>query len=579
MAASYQGLRRTAIAVAREAGAHLLRDFRRPGGARGSGAHADADEEAERLIRDRLLAATPGFGFLGEETGRVDGTPGQPIWVVDPNDGTAAYLRGFRGSSTSIALVDAGVPVLGVVFAYAWPDDEGELFAWAEGDPVTTPPSTGVVFVSQDADRNAVANARCIAPETRFFALPSVAHRLARVGAGDGDGAVCLSGCASWDVAAGHALLRGRGHALVDERGRPFTYDARAEGSLRFGFAGAPARIAAMAGNPWDEVRRRGGPPSPFVEPRRGHGVADVARLRRCQGLWMGQLIGDALGAQVEFQSAAEISARYPDGVRTLRDGGTWGTLAGQPTDDSELALALARSLVACGGYDREAVRAAYLAWLGSSPFDVGATVSGGLRGRPNPDSLANGALMRVSPIALALAHDRRAAIAAARADAVLTHVHPACADANAVYVAALIAALEGASPAEIVGAALGEPVSADHVHAVVEAARDGAPHDYVTHQGFYAIALQNAFFQLLHAPSFEEGLVDTVGRGGDTDTNACIAGALLGAHHGRTAIHADWLRAVLTCRPLAETGAPRARPREYWPVDALLLAERLAER
>lgn len=125
MAASYQGLRQTAIAVAREAGAHLLRDFRRPGGARGGGSHADADEEAERLIRDRLLAATPGFGFLGEETGRVEGEPGRPIWVVDPNDGTAAYLRGFRGSSTSIALVAEGTPVLGVVFAYAWPDDEG----------------------------------------------------------------------------------------------------------------------------------------------------------------------------------------------------------------------------------------------------------------------------------------------------------------------------------------------------------------------------------------------------------------------------------------------------------------------
>lgn len=578
MAASYQGLRQTAIAVAREAGAHLLRDFRRPGGARGGGSHADADEEAERLIRDRLLAATPGFGFLGEETGRVEGEPGRPIWVVDPNDGTAAYLRGFRGSSTSIALVAEGTPVLGVVFAYAWPDDEGELFAWAEGDPMAAPASTGVVFVSQDADRNAPANARCVAPAGRFFALPSVAHRLARVGAGDGDGAVCLSGCASWDVAAGHALLRGRGATLVDEHGRPFRYDAKAEGSLRFGFAGPPSLVAVMAQNPWDDVRRRGGPASPLVEPRRGHGVADVARLRRCQGLWLGQLIGDALGAQVEFQSSAEISARHPEGVRALRDGGTWGTLAGQPTDDSELALALARSLVDRGGYDVEAVRAAYLAWLGSSPFDVGATVSGGLRGRPNPDSLANGALMRVSPIALALARDPRAAIAAARVDAALTHVHPACADANAVYVAALIAALDGASREEIVGAALAEPITARHVHAV-EAARDGAPRDYVTHQGFYAIALQNAFFQLLHAPSFEEGLVDTVGRGGDTDTNACIAGALLGAFHGRPAIPADWLRAVLTCRPLAEVGASRVRRMDYWPVDALLLAERLAER
>ena len=530
------------------------------------------------MIRDRLLAATPTFGFLGEETQRVGGAPGQPIWVVDPNDGTAAYLRGFRGSSSSIALVVDGAPVVGVVFAYAYPDDAGEIFAWAEGDHPHEFVDTGVAFVSQDADRNARANAGCVRPLSRFIALPSVAHRLARVGAGDGDAAVCLSGCSSWDVAAGHTMLRGRGHVLVDERNRPFRYDARADGSLGFGFGGAPALVAAMAGNSWDDVRQRNETTSPLVSPRKGHGVADVARLRRAQGLLLGQLVGDALGAQVEFMGASEIASRHPKGVRELADGvGPWRTLAGQPTDDSELALALARSLVTRGGYDRDAVRAAYVEWLDSHPFDVGATVSSGLRGRPNPNSQANGALMRVSPLALAL--DRDAAIAAARADAALTHVHPACADANAVFVAALVAALSGGSRQDIARDALSEPVSSAEVHEFVRAARDGAPADFLTHQGFYGIALQNAFYQLLHAPSLEEGLVDTVGRGGDTDTNACIAGALLGAHHGRTSFPRSWVRAVLSCRPLEEVSAVRPRPARYWPVDALLLAERLAER
>ena len=177
MAASYQGLRQTAIAVAREAGAHLLRDFRRPGGARGGGSHADADEEAERLIRDRLLAATPGFGFLGEETGRVEGEPGQPIWVVDPNDGTAAFIKGWRGSAVSIGLVVEGRPVLGVVFAPTAPDDAGDLITWAEGEPLrrngleikprTLAPELGrydVVLISQAADKNPAANAGACAP-------------------------------------------------------------------------------------------------------------------------------------------------------------------------------------------------------------------------------------------------------------------------------------------------------------------------------------------------------------------------------------------------------------------------------
>jgi len=58
------------------------------------------------------------------------------------------------------------------------------------------------------------------------------------------------------------------------------------------------------------------------------------------------KLAGDALGRLVEFLSAEQILQRYPDGVRELADGGTWNTIAGQPTDDSELALLLARMLL-----------------------------------------------------------------------------------------------------------------------------------------------------------------------------------------------------------------------------------------
>jgi ADP-ribosylglycohydrolase len=93
--------------------------------------------------------------------------------------------------------------------------------------------------------------------------------------------------------------------------------------------------------------------------------------------------------------------------------------------------------------------------------------------------------------------------------------------------------------------------------------------------QGYVMIAFQNAFYELLHAPSLEEGVVATVRRGGDTDTNAAIAGALLGAVHGRDAIPAQWRRMILSCRPMPRC-ARRPRPREYWPVDAFELAERL---
>jgi ADP-ribosyl-[dinitrogen reductase] hydrolase len=89
--------------------------------------------------------------------------------------------------------------------------------------------------------------------------------------------------------------------------------------------------------------------------------------LSRAEGALLGQLAGDALGSLVEFKSPQAIRAIYPDGVRDLADGGTWNTLAGQPTDDSELALALARTLVGAEGYSEVAAAAAYGDWYQTS--------------------------------------------------------------------------------------------------------------------------------------------------------------------------------------------------------------------
>jgi ADP-ribosylglycohydrolase len=93
--------------------------------------------------------------------------------------------------------------------------------------------------------------------------------------------------------------------------------------------------------------------------------------------------------------------------------------------------------------------------------------------------------------------------------------------------------------------------------------------------QGWVLVALQNAFHDLLHAPSVEAGVVASVARGGDTDTNAAIAGALLGAVHGRGGIPAQWRGMISSCRPHALRAA-RPRPMACWPVDVLELAERL---
>ena len=114
-------------------------------------------------------------------------------------------------------------------------------------------------------------------------------------------------------------------------------------------------------------------------------------------------------------------------------------------------------------------------------------------------------------------------------------------------------------------------------VHKTLTRARTEAPTDYSHQQGWGLLALQNAFFHLTHAESLESGLVDTAARGGDADTNGAIAGALLGAVHGRDALPSRWRRLVTKCRPMRSRAHVRnPRPRMFWPLDALLLVERL---
>lgn len=257
--------------------------------------------------------------------------------------------------------------------------------------------------------------------------------------------------------------------------------------------------------------------------------------------------------------------------------------------------MALARSLVAKGTYDPAAVAEAYAAWYRSEPFDMGVTTERALRAAgdtndspaaarraADPTSQSNGALMRVSPLGIFGANADSAQLDDwAAQDAVLTHPHPICRQINQLYVRAIAEAVRnGPDPASLYRAILtwaDELGTDDVVLAITRRAAEAPPEDYLTHQGWVLIAWQNALYQLVHAPSLEDGVVDTIGRGGDTDTNASICGALLGAVYGRKAIPAAWLNRLLTCRPIQGLpGVRRPRSACYWPVDAFIVAERL---
>ena len=396
-----------------------------------------------------------------------------------------------------------------------------------------------------------------------------------------------LNGRVGHDYAGGHALLIGAGGVLLAEHGALVRYTADGSSSVRACYGGAPAAAKALAG------RKRAGeakrpPRVTFAWPRRDDDQAD-----RAIGCLFGQVIGDSLGSLVEFRTAKEIAKRYPEGVRNLADGGTWNTLAGQPTDDSELALALARSIVADHGYDEEAATTAYARWYSSGPFDIGNTTARALsaaaaastakaraaRAAADASSQANGSLMRVSPIGI-LAPDPATAATAAARDSALTHPHPTCVTACAAFAAAISAGIAGASPHgmwEVAFATVrGQADAAPVLQRLEAAARGEFPQVSPNNQGWVLVAFQAAFRQLLHSPDAEEALVEIVARGGDTDTNRAITGALLGAAHGRAAFPPRWITPVLACRPSRALGATHERPQEYWPDDLSALAEAL---
>ncbi len=320
-------------------------------------------------------------------------------------------------------------------------------------------------------------------------------------------------------------------------------------------------------------------------------------QLNRAQGVLLGQLAGDALGSMVEFMAVERIHQLHPGGLRKIGPSPVFGTLAGQPTDDSEMALALARTLVQ-HGFDVEQIACAYATWMVSPPFDSGGTTKQALhpaaaalrQGQPvaeaarinaSRDSEANGALMRQSPLAIWGANLPPEQLAAyVSADTELTHPSPVCVDASTAYIVALAAAvsegLDARATYERAVAWQAEHGRSQRITDALAAAANEPPHDYQTHMGHVLIALQNAFYQLLHSDSVEASVVATVMAGGDTDTNAAIAAALVGGVYGLAAIPQQWREAVLSCRPEAGPGVRQPRPQVYWPLDALELAEKL---
>lgn len=280
----------------------------------------------------------------------------------------------------------------------------------------------------------------------------------------------------------------------------------------------------------------------------------------RALGSLLGLFVGDAFGAQTEFDMQADIMEEFPQGILEMdskeRNIGDPGMI----TDDSEMAIMLATSLIHRNGLDVRDVRRRYLAWLNAEPSDLGTTILEALReGKFNPASQANGALMRLAPLAIyGTKLPEEHLIEWVDKECAITHIHEVCRDANRLWALAIAKAVKDGGMKEELYSYLCSiaPTYTNNQQLLLalHAAADMEPKSCDDwDQGWVLIAFQQSLYTLLHTTTIEEGIRSITNRGGDADTNAAIYGMLAGAIEGRAAIPQRWISSLQSTRCLRD--------------------------
>ena len=246
------------VRAAREAGALAMHYFRRgdvkawdksPGNP-----VSEADLATNALLHDQLLGARPDYGWLSEETADEPVRLGRRrTWVVDPIDGTRDFLRGRTGWAVSVALIEDGQPILGVLAAPA----RDQLFiaergrgAWCNDVPLAVSGRTRVGGCSMPIDPPNLTASFWPEPwDAVAVEKPnSLALRIAKVASGEADAFLEGRTIAEWDIAAAALILTEAGGTVTDRAGQPLTFN-RPSPAVRGLVAATPALHA--------EVRRR----------------------------------------------------------------------------------------------------------------------------------------------------------------------------------------------------------------------------------------------------------------------------------------------------------------------------------
>jgi len=196
-----------------------------------------ADQAAEDIILPQLRSLTPDIPVVSEEEASKGLTPavtGGRFWLVDPLDGTKEFISGNGEFTVNIALIENGLPILGVVVVPA----RGETYCGAgvgtarltdhggaRQISVRTPPESGITVVGSRSHGNAAAmNSFLAGRKVADFRAAGSSLKLCLIAKGEADLYPRLGTTMEWDIAAGHAVLIAAGGRVETVDGRPFTY-------------------------------------------------------------------------------------------------------------------------------------------------------------------------------------------------------------------------------------------------------------------------------------------------------------------------------------------------------------------
>jgi ADP-ribosylglycohydrolase len=288
----------------------------------------------------------------------------------------------------------------------------------------------------------------------------------------------------------------------------------------------------------------------------------------------LGLALGDALGAPFASRRARDVPDPLPAYKLPWRGGP-----AGSTTDDTAMARNLVRSLGQQGLFDPDDLVARHLDWFLTDPPHVGTVTRRSLRllargvssARAAPTvwaergpevSADNGSVMYCAPLGAAYANRVRQVGGLARALSALTHWDERCRTACQAVAVATALVVQGTSGPDAVGAAVAgvaDREGGEELEFLVETAGARRPVDGPD-QGFCLYAAGLGLQAVIREGDFESELRRVVGFGGDTGTNAAVAGALLGARVGRSGLPPTWL-ARLRDRQEIEAEAERLVP------------------